>query len=114
MGENMQKWDKVVTIRTEVHGLSVVLVNIEEKRIFASDGAFACWGHADEDGKFWSNSNDITTNYLEVAGQKALERLGIKVTVDKPFPQDRKIEIVKVEDCTPTLIEELRKKYNWA
>lgn len=87
-----------VKVRIEAIGDVTVLVNVSEKKALVSDGyelGFHGSGHIDKDGKLWSNTNDITTNYLEVAMVKAFQHLGVKVNDIHPHPINRKIEVVK-------------------
>ncbi len=46
-------------------------------------------------GELITNGNDITTNYLAVASELALKRLGYNVKVSKTSPCDRAIKILK-------------------
>jgi len=78
----------------EAFGKVEITINREEKRAYANDGCFQCWGVIGDDGKLYSNSNDITTNYLEVAIVKALQHEGFEVEDIKPYPLNREITIL--------------------
>jgi len=87
-----------VKVRIEAIGDIIVLVSESEKKAFAHDGyelGFNGNGHVDENGKLWAITNDITTNYLEVAMVKAFQHLGVKANDIHPSPIKRKIEVVK-------------------
>lgn len=109
--------DKVVYVSVEAFGTTAVLIDTRGNRAFATDGSFALWGHVDEKGKFWSNSDDITTNYLEVASVRALKAVGIKVKDVQPSPYRRRIEVVKVRDYTEAEhrhLEAVYKNVHWS
>lgn len=77
----------------------LVSVNVKKKEAFAEDldiePPFWGSGHVGEDGKLWTSTNDITTNYLEVAMVKAMQHLGIEVKDIIPSPLNREFEVLE-------------------
>jgi len=75
-----------------------VSVDIKNKKAYAEDlsefSRFHGWGVVGEDKKLYTNTDDVTTNYLEVAMVKAMQHLGIEVEDIIPSPLDRKFEVV--------------------
>jgi hypothetical protein len=97
---------KQVTI--DIHGFcrTIVFVDMENKHATAQDenssfGGSGCIGH---DGKLVAITNDITTNYLEVAMAMAMRKVGLKVKAERPTPRNltsgktRRFTIISVED----------------
>ena len=85
--------DKKVLVEIEQHGEAEVFINVEKKKGYADGYGFRAWGVVGKDKKLYTNSNDITTNYLEVAIVKAMQHLGIEVTDISPSPLNRSIAV---------------------
>jgi len=88
---------KEVRVSIEAFGEATVDVIKDNKgvRTFANGFGFQEWGILDEKtGELITNGNDITTNYLEVASQKALAHLGFNAKISQASPLKRKIEVL--------------------
>lgn len=87
-----------VLIEVEAMGVIKVLVDVVKAEAYATEieglpfGGNGCVGH---DGELVAVTNDITTNYLEVAMVKAMQFLGIRVKPKRPYPLNRKFTIIE-------------------
>lgn len=77
----------------------LVKVDLEEKRAIAKDESLSFDGSAviGHDKEIVAITNDITTNYLDVAMAKAFQRCGLKVKDKRPYPLNRKFSIREIQ-----------------
>ena len=91
---SIQSGERVMKAYIEAFGEVEITINREEKSAYANGYGFQCWASIGDDRKLYSNSNDITTNYLKVAIVKALQNEGFEVEDIKPYPMNREITIL--------------------
>ena len=65
-----------------------VIVDLEKQTATATDGYFGGSGCIGYDGELVAITNDITTNYSEVAMAIAMRRLGLKVKAVRPMARN--------------------------
>jgi len=97
---------KAVIITIGGFTLVDVTVNTDEKTAYAKECSdegifigFSGHGVLSEKGELTAITNDITTNYLEVAMVKAMQHLGLKANDVQPSPINRKFEIIDVREA---------------
>ena len=98
---------KEVLIR--IHGFDEVKVIVDTvlKKAYAKDSFFAGSAVIGYDKKIVAITDDITTNYLDVAMAMAMRKVGLKVKAEKPTPRNlfegktRRFTIISVKDAEP-------------
>ena len=75
-----------------------VEVDLDRKRAIARDESlpFSGSGLIGYDKYLVANTDDITTNYLEVAMIKAFQRCGLEVKDKRPYPLNRRFYIREI------------------
>ncbi len=80
----------VYEVKVQVYHFTdiTVIVDKEKQTASATDGSFGGSGCIGYNGELVAITNDITTNYSEVAMAMAMRRLGLKVKAERPRPRN--------------------------